>query len=106
MPQNQSCGPRSHSDKPESHDRVWIIRGYDSLKPILEKEIPGDVEEQTVKEMLSRLTSRDLTLEEIVEHSISPEQGMLRVDKDPKNGHMRTNGNPHYSAMLVDRPDH
>ena len=105
MPQNQSCGPRSHSDKPESHDRVWIIRGYDSAEQILKKEIPGDVEEQTVKEILSRLTFRDLTLEEIVERSISPEQGIPRVSKDLEHGHIMTTGNPHYIAKLIDRPD-
>ena len=101
--------PASQTDYRSTHSRpsgrVWEIRGYDGEKEVLSYEVPGDVSEQEVRKILKRLTSHDLTLEEIVDHSIRHDRGFLRVSQDVKKGHLRTEGNPHYVARLRESSD-
>ena len=97
MPASQTEYKSTHAG---SSGRVWEIRGYDGEKDVLSREVPGDLSQQDVMEILRRLTSHDLTLEEIVDHSICQDRGILRVSEDVKNGHLRTEGNPHYVARL------
>jgi hypothetical protein len=47
----------------------WIIRGYDSTTKLFELTAPGNLVESEIITILTRLSSRDLTPEEVIDSS-------------------------------------
>jgi hypothetical protein len=88
-------------------NQVWLVRGYDGLKPIFETRIPqARLTVERVQDLLRCLACKDLTGPEITSAFLG-DSPLLEVAPDTKNGNRlawSVGANPHYVAALF-RPD-
>ncbi len=78
-------------------DKGWEIVGYDSTKEMFRDTVSAMLGHRQIEEILRRLTSRDLTPQEIIEDSEKEGLGRLHVHNEG-GVTLFTTGNPYYVA--------
>ena len=93
-------------------EKLWEIRGYDSMEQIFEIHVPVDCfSEKRIQELLKALAARaGLEFNEIVgayaKRNSALANDLLKVNKDEHHQQYACGSNPHFIARIVSTERH